>query len=246
MLEQYFGTIRSLLADVEDQETVAIQRGSAMVADVIADGGVIHVFGSGHSHIMAEEVFHRAGGLMPVNAMLDPNLTHFGLLKAGLVERTEGYASAVFGSYDLRPEELLIVVSNSGINAVPIELAMEAAKAGIRVIAITSASNYVAVRSRHSSGMKLADVADHVIDSHVPLGDASVDLGGIRIGATSTVVGAAIMNALIVEAIAILHGRGIEPPVLVSMNIPGGEERNGVLETQYRERLQLLKGPWRG
>ena len=100
-----------------------------MMADCIAAGGVVHVFGSGHSHMMAEEVFHRAGGLFAFNAMLDINLTSFGTLKAGMVERTEGYAKVILDSFDVRPGEVVIVVSNSGINPVPIELAIEARQA---------------------------------------------------------------------------------------------------------------------
>ena len=128
-----------------------------MMADCIAAGGVVHVFGSGHSHMMAEEVFHRAGGLFAFNAMLDINLTSFGTLKAGMVERTEGYATVMLDSFDVRPGEVVVVVSNSGINPVPIELAIDARSSGdITTIAMTSAEQYASAASRHSSGKKLA------------------------------------------------------------------------------------------
>ncbi|MDB5074160.1 MAG: hypothetical protein JWO42_339, partial [Chloroflexi bacterium] len=137
MYQAYFATIRQLLGNLEQRQGPAIVQAARLVADVIAGGGVVHVFGSGHSHMMAEEVFHRAGGLMAINALLDPNLTSFGLLKPGIVERTEGYAGVILASYDVRPGELLIIVSNSGINPLPVELAMAARAQGVQVIAIT-------------------------------------------------------------------------------------------------------------
>jgi uncharacterized phosphosugar-binding protein len=243
MYQAYFATIRELLDGLEQGQGPAIVQAATAVADVIAAGGVVHVFGSGHSHMMAEEVFHRAGGLMAVNAILDPNLTSFGLLKPGTVERTEGYAGVILSSYDLRPGELLLIVSNSGINPLPVELAMAARAQGVRVIAITSAMSYATVASRHSSGKKLVDVADMVVDSCVPMGDATLDLDadGIRVGPVSTVLGAALMNAIMAEAAAILLERGVRPPAVVSMNVPGGDEMNRQVMEQYRQRLRVLK-----
>src|SRR5215204_482668 len=123
--ERYFDRLSELMAVLRD-EGPNIEAAAAMIAGCIADGGIVHVFGSGHSHMMAEEVFHRAGGLFAFNAMLDVNLTSFGTLKAGMVERTEGYAPVILASFDVRPGEVVVVVSNSGINPVPIDLAIEA------------------------------------------------------------------------------------------------------------------------
>src|SRR5438093_9322097 len=122
--ERYFDQLQELMAALREQGP-NIEKAARMMAECIAGGGVVHVFGSGHSHMMAEEVFHRAGGLFAFNAMLDVNLTSFGTLKAGMVERTEGYAPVILDSFDVRPGEVVIVVSNSGINPVPIELAIE-------------------------------------------------------------------------------------------------------------------------
>ena len=167
--ERYFDQLSELMEVLRDQGP-NIEAAAKMMAECIADGGVVHVFGSGHSHMMAEEVFHRAGGLFAFNAMLDINLTNFGTLKAGMVERTEGYAKVISVSFDVRPGEVVVVVSNSGINPVPIELAIEARSMGAKVIAVTSAGNYASATSRHSSGKKLADVADLTVDSRVPAG----------------------------------------------------------------------------
>src|SRR5215211_1937191 len=151
--ERYFDRLNELMASLRDQGP-GIEAAAKLMASCIAPGGVVHVFGSGHSHMMAEEVFHRAGGLFAFNAMLDINLTNFGTLKAGMVERTEGYAKVILLSFDVRPGEVVVVVSNSGINSVPIELAIEAKKLGAKTIAITSAAAYAAAKSRHSSGKK--------------------------------------------------------------------------------------------
>ena len=242
--ERYFAEVARLLEELRADQGARIEAAAETIADCIARDGVVHVFGSGHSHMMAEEVFHRAGGLMAVNAMLDPNLTAFGTLDAGMVERTEGYAAVVLASFGVRTGEVVIVVSNSGVNPVPIELAIEARRLGATVIAVSSAAAYAAATSRHSSGRKLAEVSDLVVDSRVPVGDAVVALDGLdaRVGAVSTALGAALMNAIMVEAADRLRRAGSTPPVLVSMNVPGGDEHNRALTERYRPRLRLLKG----
>lgn len=242
--ERYFAELTRLLAELVASQGQAIEVATDLIAACIARGGIVHVFGSGHSHMMAEEVFHRAGGLMAFNAMLDPNLTAFGTLNAGAVERTEGYAKVIVASYDVRPGEVVIVVSNSGINPVPIDLAIEAKAIGARTIAVTSAGAYATAASRHSSGQKLVDVVDLVVDSRVPVGDAVLALDGFQgnVGPASTAMGAALMNAIVAESADRLLRAGSPPPVIVSMNVPGGDERNRDLTDRYRPRLRLLKG----
>lgn len=240
--ERYFDRMQRLMDDLR-AEGPRIAQAAQTMAECIATGGIVHVFGSGHSHMMAEEVFHRAGGLFAFNAMLDANLTSFGTLNAGMVERTEGYARVVLGSFDVRPGEVVVVVSNSGINPVPIELALEARNLGATTIAITSVASYASAASRHSSGKKLAEVADMTIDSRVPAGDAILNLDGLDapVAASSTVLGAALMNALVAQTAEDILARGQRPPVVVSMNVPGGDERNAELTERYRPRLRLLK-----
>jgi uncharacterized phosphosugar-binding protein len=241
--EQYFDRLRDLLAEVEDQGA-QIEAAAELMARSIANGGIVHVFGSGHSHMMAEEVFYRAGGLWAFNAMLDINLTSFGTLRAGMVERTEGYARVVLDSFDVRAGEVVVIVSNSGINPVPIELAMEARQRGAATIAVTSAEQYGNAASRHSSGKKLVDVVDLVVDSRVPVGDGILLLDGMdtAVAASSTVFGAALMNAIVAQVAEVLLASGEQPPVIVSMNVPNGDERNRALEAKYGPRLQLFKG----
>jgi uncharacterized phosphosugar-binding protein len=241
--ERYFDRLEELLGELEAQGP-QIEAAAKLMADCIAAGGVVHVFGSGHSHMMAEEVFYRAGGLWAFNAMLDINLTSFGTLKASMVERTEGYATVVLDSFDVRPGEVIVIVSNSGINPVPIELAIEARARGIATIGMTSAERYAQADSRHSSGRKLVDVVDLVVDSRVPVGDGILEFDGLaaNVGASSTVLGAALMNAIVAQVAETMLEGGSQPPVIVSMNVPNGDELNRELHAQYGPRLQLLKG----
>ncbi|MCO5222828.1 MAG: SIS domain-containing protein [Thermomicrobiales bacterium] len=239
---RYFERLRALLDEVEGQGA-QIEEAAAMMAECIAAGGVVHVFGSGHSHMMAEEVFYRAGGLFAFNAMLDVNLTSFGTLKAGMVERTEGYANVVLESFDVRAGEVVVIVSNSGINPVPIELAIGARERGAKTVGITSAEKYAPAASRYSTGKKLVDVVDLVVDSRVPVGDGILMFEGVdsAIGASSTVLGAALMNAIVAQVAEDMLAAGHQPPVIVSMNVPNGDEKNRELRERYRDRLQLLK-----
>ena len=139
---------------------------------------------------------------------------------------------------------MVIIVSNSGFNPVPIDLAMDAKALGAKTIAVTSKEAYAGATSRHSSSKKLSDVVDLTVDSRVPAGDAIVKLDGMeaKVGAASTALGAALMNALVVEASAKLLERGVQPPAIVSMNVPGGDEKNAALQEKYGPRLRMLKG----
>jgi uncharacterized phosphosugar-binding protein len=240
---RYIASIQTLISEWQAAEREPLALAADLVATSIANDGIVHVFGSGHSNLLAQEVFHRAGGLVPVNAMLDVNLTIFGSARATIVERLEGYANSVVASYDIRPGEVVIVISTSGVNPVPIEIAQRAREIGATTIAVLSASAYADAPSRHSQGIRLADVVDLVLDTHVPKGDAIQPIGsdGIVVGATSTILGAVALNCLFVAAAELLADRGHAIPVFVSQNIPGGDEHNKDLIERYRPRIPLMK-----
>ena len=207
---------------------------------------MIHVFGCGHSHLMAEEAFWRAGGLVPVNPILDPNLTLLGGRRTSPLERLEGYARVLLAGEELRPGEVMVVFSNSGINALPIEVAMAAKEAGLRVVAVTSHAHSKSVEPRHTSGRRLFELADVAIDTHVPTGDAAVDLSdlaggteGYRVAPLSTAVGALVWNALVAEIAYLRTVAGAEPSFFVSQNVPGGDEVNETLVSRYRPRTRF-------
>ena len=237
--------LASLAAGI-DQITAGmdtIAKAAERLACCISDDGIVHVFGSGHSAMLAQEVFHRAGGLVPFNAMLDINLTIFGTAHATLLERMEGYAPAILTNHEVRPGDVVIVISTSGVNPVPIELVEAVKREGAFTIAVTSSRSYRDAPSRHSSGSKLADVADVVLDTRVPIGDSVVPVGdeAVRVGATSTVFGAVLLNLLVVETARILAEQGHPVPAFVSQNVPGGDEHNAALIDRYAHRLPLMK-----
>jgi uncharacterized phosphosugar-binding protein len=239
----YLRRVYDVIEDVLQTQGRQIETAAGWMADTIADRGVVHLFGSGHSHMVAEEVFHRAGSLLPLNPMLDANLTLFGSVNATLLERTPGYGKVVVGSHDIRAGEVVIVASNSGVNPVPIEVVLESRARGARTIAITSDEHYRDAPSRHESGKRLAEVADLTIDTRVPRGDALVRIPGVDTpaGGASTVVGVAIINAVVVETAARLHERGIRPPLIPTMNLPGGDEEMEALVAEWGDRLPLLR-----
>ena len=193
--------------------------------------------------MVAEEVFHRAGSLLPLNPMLDANLTFLGHLNATLLERTSGYGRVIIESHDIRPGEVVFVISNSGVNPVPVEAALAAKERRARTIALTADSTYRGTPSRMPDGRRLADVADLVIDTCIPQGDALVEIPGVETpaGGASSAVGIAIINAVVVETAALMAERGIAPPVIPSMNVPGGDEQMAILVAQYGSRLPLLR-----
>jgi uncharacterized phosphosugar-binding protein len=239
----YFRRLYDTIEHVISSQGPRIETAATWMATSIAQDGVVHLFGSGHSHMVAEEVFHRAGSLMPLNPMLDINLTFMGSVNATLLERSTGYGRVIVGSHDIRPGEAVIIISNSGVNPVPIEVALEAKALGAQTISITSDVNYHDAPSRHESGKRLAEVTDLTIDTFVPKGDALIEIPGnfARTGGVSSVVGISIINAIVVETADRLQKMGITPPIIPTMNLPGGDEAMEELVARYAARLPLLK-----
>lgn len=239
----YAQRLNDVLAEMFATQGEKIAEAATWMADSIAEDGIVHLFGSGHSFMVGYEVFHRAGSLMPMNPMLDANLTFLGDVNATLLERTSGYARVVIGTHDIRPGEVVIVTSNSGVNPVPIEAVLEAKARGARTIAITSDEHYSDATSRHDSGQRLADVADLTLDTRVPKGDALVSLAGspFAVGGASSVIEIALIDALVVETAQRLVDRGSEPPVIPTMNLAGGDEVMERLVARYRARLPRIQ-----
>ncbi|MGW1343359.1 sugar isomerase domain-containing protein [Kribbella sp. NPDC002412] len=190
-------------------------------AELVVDARVFWVFGTGHSHLIAEELYGRAGGLADVRAVLEPGLMlHEGLLKSSLLERLPGLADVLLQTNDIGAGDVVLIASNSGRNAVPVEFAVGARAKGAKVIALTSLAHSTAVGSRAPGGQRLFEVADVVIDNCGEPGDALIEVEGSPepTGATSTLVGALLAQALTVEIVTQLTTRGDSPNVLRSLN----------------------------
>jgi len=240
----YLERVASMLEQLRQEQLGRIEAAAGVVADALRRDAIVHIFGTGHSHLLAEEALYRAGGLAPVNAILDPGLMlRDGALASTQLERVSGYAEIVAGKYTFSRGDVLIVVSNSGVNAVPVEMATLGKRAGLTVIAICSLSYASATEPVAEVGMRLPDVADLTLDNLGEPGDAVVALddgGAVRSGPTSTVMGAAVLNAVFVEAAARLAADGVDPPVYRSANMPGAAEHNRDLVERYRTRVKHL------
>jgi uncharacterized phosphosugar-binding protein len=210
-------------------EWPSIRAGAELVADALGRGGVVHAFGTGHSHMLAEELFYRAGGLVRVEPILFEGLMlHAGARLSTSLERLPGLADALLEDHPMTSGDVLVVASNSGGNAVGSALAARARELGVRVIAIESVAHATSAGRRHKDVPTLDVLADVVIDNGGCPGDAAVDIEGLatRVAPTSTVTGAAILNAVVAEAVGILVERGTPPEVYTSANIDGGDAAN--------------------
>jgi uncharacterized phosphosugar-binding protein len=239
----YHDAVLRLLDVIERTQAQPLARAAEAVFTSLRGGGVLHVFGSGHSHAVAGEAFHRAGGLVPVNLIQEVFLTPLtppGL--SGRLERLPGLAAAILEQHDLRPGEVLMVVSNSGINGVPVEVALEGKARGLTILALTSTRHSRAVPSRHGGGKRLMEVADIVLDTCGEPGDAAVAYEGLpeRVAPTSLLAGSYLVNSLVCRVIERYLAERLSPPIYVSANVPGGDEHNRMLEAKYRPRIRGL------
>lgn len=229
------------LKEVDEKETENIKEASKIIVDAFSKKGILHVFATGHSHMFAEELFYRAGGLVPIDPILIPPLMqHVGAITSTKLERKSGLAKEIFDKLDLKDGEPFIIVSNSGINAVPIEMASLAKKAGHKVIVITSVNASSQLESRVSDKSHLYDYGDVVIDNHIPYGDYLIETKNGRTGSASSIVGAYIAQRIVLEVIAESERRGIDAPIFQSANIPNGDKHNKELVKEYQERIKPL------
>jgi len=213
------------------------------VASALAADRIIYVAGSGHSHLIAEEAFYRAGGVAAVQAILDPDLMlHISATRSSALEREPGRAEALLANYPVAAGDVVIVVSNSGRNAFPIEMALACRSRDATVIAITSLRHSRSVDSLHHSGRRLFEVSHIVLDNGAVPGDASVAVGphGPKMGPTSTILGAFIINALMAEATARLVDRGIAIDVYQSANTNNGDTAAADIASRWKPRLKGL------
>ena len=241
---QYIEELQAVLERIKREQSDHISEAGKMIADSLAAGGIVHAFGTGHSHLIADEAFFRAGGIAAVNPILHERLIFLkGALESTRTEQESGFARHLLSQEDVRSIDVGIVISNSGRNAAPIEMALEMKKLGLGVIAITNLKQSTSSTPRHSSGRRLFEVVDLVIDNCVPPGDAVLELPGLetRVGPASTVAGAAIINSIIIEAVSELLRRNEPVPVLPSANTDGVSEQTlAQMLSRYQSRIRYL------
>jgi uncharacterized phosphosugar-binding protein len=240
----YLDAVIQLLQEVADTQREAIERAAQAVATAIEADHLVYVFGASHAGILAQEVFYRAGGLVPINPILPGGLTTDvrPVTLTSKLERLSGFGSRIISEYPIAPGDVLIVHSVSGRNAAAVEVAQGGRERGAFVVAVTSLAYSSAVQARQAGQPRLFEVADLVLDNRAPIGDALIELPGLpqRAGASSTVTGAALMNAVMVRAAELLLQRTGDAPVFMSANLDGGDAANQRWLEHYRGRLTYL------
>lgn len=225
----YLRLVGDLVDRLEADEWPNLRRAAVMIADAVATGRTVHAFGTGHSHALAEELYYRAGGLVGVRPILFEGLMlHVSARLSTSLERLPELADALFDDQGMVEGDVLIVASNSGSNAVASRLVERAGQSGVSVIAVTSLRHATSADARRNELPRVHELADVVIDNGGIVGDAAIDVDGFdrKVGPTSTVVGAAILGAVVAEAVQILVERGVSPEVYTSSNLEGGDAAN--------------------
>lgn len=239
---EYIGNLKKILTRIETTQKDAIAKAGKIFAECLSGNGMIYAFGTGHSHMLAEELFYRAGGLVRVYPILDEGLMlHAGAAKSTGFERLHGYAEALLANYPVKAGDVIVIASNSGRNPVSIEMAQIARKKGMKVIIITNMAHSRSVTSRHESGGMLYELGDVVIDNCGCVGDASIDFNELgKVGPTSTSAGTAILHAIVCEAVELMLENGIKPEVFCSSNVDGGDEINDSFVKKYSGIIKCL------
>ena len=239
---QYFDRIRTILDIVEKQEKVAIEQAVDRITEAILSKHAIFSFGASHAGIITMELFYRAGGLITINPIFARELSvdTEPITHTSRMERLPGYGTLLAKKTPFSKGDVLILHSVSGRNPVTIDLVLEARKKGVSTISITNVSYSRSVPSRHESGKKLYEISDIVIDNHGEIGDAECKIPGIpqKVGPSSTVIGATIVNTIVVEVVKKLVSKGVTPPpIFYSANLEGGDEKNKKLFEEYKETI---------
>ncbi len=247
---EYFKKCRELIGIVERQQA-AIQQAADWFAETIMAGRMVHLFGSGHSRILVEEMWPRYGSFPGFNPIVELSLSFHNLVvgpngqrQAMFLENVSGLAERILRNFDLSPKDSALVASSSGCNVVPVEIAQEFRKRGVKVVAIISRKHSEASPSRHPSGKRLQDFADLVLDTGAPVGDAMVKVDGLEtpVSPGSTVGGCMLVNSIKAEVAARLTRAGQPPKVLTSGVVIGAERANELFEAAYDEHARRLAG----
>ena len=240
---KYLNIVEESLNRILTEEIDKIDRAAEFIAKTAIDGGLLHVIGAGHSAMLGEELFYRAGGLAFVNPIIDTDITvGHGALRSTLLEKVVGYAEVLLKSARVSNRDTVLVVSTSGVNTFPVEAALKAKELGAKTIAITSISYSSKLNPRNPWGKRLFEVVDIAIDNKVPPGDAVIEIEGLanRVAPLSTITNSFIAGLLVAYTVQKLVNKGVEPPIWLSSHLPGAEEHNRKLFDMYMNRIRLL------
>jgi len=248
VIQDYIEKCREIVTAIEDQKS-EIRVAATWFAETILARRMVHVFGSGHSRIMAEEMWPRYGSFPGFNPIVELSLTFHNLVvgangqrQAMFLENVSGLAARILRNFDLSAQDTVLIISSSGCNVVPIEMAACFREQGIRVVALVTRKHAEQSISKRPDGKKLTDFADLVLDSGAPLGDAMVKIPGLEtpVSPGSTVGGAVMINALKAEVARLLTEAGHPPTVLSGASTVGAERSAQLFEKAYDEHAHRL------
>ena len=241
--QEYLLHVRDLLDQAAQSQLDAVNALARAIADTLQAGKTVFLLGTGHSCLLAQELFYRAGGLVRIQPMLEgPLMLHESASQSTLYEREPERAGELMAKYGVGAGDLLLIVSNSGRNPLCVEMALQAKAAGCFVVALTSLKHSSSGASRHASGLRLFEAAGLVLDNLGELGDACMGYEGFpgKAAPTSTVIGAALLQAAAAQSVEYLLEAGVTPEVFASSNIDGGDEINEAYLEKYRGRIRFL------
>ncbi len=237
---EYIEISKSIIEKISTEGAPSIEKAAEVFADTLINGKKVFLFGTGHSHMLSEELFYRAGGLVNIQPILvEPLMLHISASESTNAERVEGYAEKIFADYGMAEGDIVVIISNSGRNGVIVDMALLCKEKKLNVIALTNLEHTYAGASRHKSGKRLCEIADIVLDNFGCVGDACVEVDGIegKICPTSTVTGALILNAIVAEAVDNCAKRGFNPEHFASSNVDGGDAINNALIDKYKKEI---------
>ncbi|MDW0109892.1 SIS domain-containing protein [Sporosarcina aquimarina] len=240
-MNSYFSEIITLLSEIEQEAKEPIENAAAQVAERLGNGGIIQLFGSGHSQLIAQEGFYRAGSLAPVKPIsIGSLMLHEGALLSSRNEKDPDFSETFISELDIRPEDVVIVISNSGRNPVPIDIAQYAVSQGAYTVSIQSLLYTEEEHpSRHGSGKRLEAMSSVVLDTKVPPGDGILHINEVQCGPASSITGNALLHSLFCEVVLCMTANGVEPPVFKSGNLEGNAEHNDALVAHYSDRIEF-------
>ncbi|WP_326559069.1 SIS domain-containing protein [Micromonospora sp. NBC_01796] len=240
----YLAAVTTAIERVTRTQADGVRAAADLITTALDQGGVVQAFGCGHSEALSMEIAGRAGGLVPTNKIALRDLVLYGgadraVLDDPLLERDPSVAHRLYELAPVKPDDVFVLTSNSGVNGVIVEFALLVKDRGHRLIGITSLDHTSRVESRHPSGRRLADIADVVLDNGAPYGDAALPIpGGGAVGAISSITGALLAQQIVTEVVAHLLAAGQTPPIYLSANVPGGDTHNNALEARYAGRIR--------
>jgi len=239
--KDYLDHLIDLLKTIKKEESSNLSEASMMLYKAIESGHNIYAFGAAHAGMVAQELFYRAGGLAVINPVVAPELelTNRPVINTSKMERLDGYGTIIASKLKLNPNDVVIIHSVSGRNPAIIDFAVAVKKAGAKIIAITNVTYSQSTTSRHASKKRLYEFADLVLDNHGSIGDAAMSYPEMeqKVGATSTVSMAAIVNAIVVETVQLCLDNKVDPPIFYSANLDGGDAKNAYTFEKYKSHI---------